>query len=811
MLMRWGVTAAIAAAFFFGGLASAHALQADPTMGLARLQEKMDAAPDGVIDGYFKTVIIGSRIETIPVRVLAITAEDPSRSFILFEASGPQIAKFGGIAAGMSGSPIYVDDDGVDTVIGAVAYGDMFTLGGTGLATPIEPMLDLLEGLDAPGPTAIPLAEPVEASGRVIEQVLVSADPLKVETPAGTFVARPLAAAYIGGLDADSLAYKRVERSLKARGMAVVQLGAPLSSDPSTFETTLRPGAAVAALSAYGDMWIGSMGTVTYSNGSALVAFGHSYDNAGDTDLFMCNALMNGVWPSSFWPYKMGRPAAVRGSIVKDRRAGIVGVMGEIPTQTPVTARVTDVATGRQATSTVYMSSELLDDRQLDWYCGAAASVAGVNLYDSVSFPGSANTTITIQLTDGTDDYTVVIPNLIDSDDDITDYASWDVYGAVESLLWVQEYGLEKAHIVSIDFEAAMTRQRRSANILAVTCPSALKSGENIVEVALRVRGIAATQTIETTVNIPAGTPLTGSLSAASVDSYDYDDEDEEDPDDPSYYDYAPPTVEDMVEALNGMQSNNEIVVTFSPSTKGALGAIDDDEDDEDGPSSLPTVTPEPKDIEKTVETAWSVSGEAETAAANMTVIVRPNPVTCGSYSVLMGMITGPSREATVVYVYGISALDPQERLIATGTITTEDDMTLYTVLLRDVTCNTTLRVHVPGDMETTPLDNFSSLQVRAKVSARSSSRSITYGKKVTLSAAVSPAAADGTVRFEYYNASRRRWVAIGTRALTSDGTLARASLSWRPPKGSIKVRCVYAGGVTNAPATTAAFVIKVK
>ena len=40
----------------------------------------------------------------------------------------------------MSGSPVYVDDGGVDKLIGALSYGSDFTIGGMFLATPVEYM-----------------------------------------------------------------------------------------------------------------------------------------------------------------------------------------------------------------------------------------------------------------------------------------------------------------------------------------------------------------------------------------------------------------------------------------------------------------------------------------------------------------------------------------------------------------------------------------------------------------------------------------------------------------------------------------------
>lgn len=94
--------------------ASAHAASLEPTLGLTELETKLEAS--GTLPGYFKTVVQRATIETIPATVLAV-AVAPNASLygmpdqlVLFEATGPVIAKYGGIASGMSGSPLIVDD-----------------------------------------------------------------------------------------------------------------------------------------------------------------------------------------------------------------------------------------------------------------------------------------------------------------------------------------------------------------------------------------------------------------------------------------------------------------------------------------------------------------------------------------------------------------------------------------------------------------------------------------------------------------------------------------------------------------------------
>ncbi len=55
----------------------------------------------------------------------------------------------------------------------------------------------------------------------------------------------------------------------------------------------------------------------------------------GDSGLYLCNAWIDGVWPSTYMAYKLGRPAAVRGTLTQDRLAGIVGVDGIKPVDDP--------------------------------------------------------------------------------------------------------------------------------------------------------------------------------------------------------------------------------------------------------------------------------------------------------------------------------------------------------------------------------------------------------------------------------------------------------------------------------------------
>ena len=72
--------------------------------------------------GYGKTVFSGDRVEMFNVEVLGILEKLGSKSnMILIKMSGDPLEK-SGIIAGMSGSPVYIDN----RLIGAVAYGWSF-------------------------------------------------------------------------------------------------------------------------------------------------------------------------------------------------------------------------------------------------------------------------------------------------------------------------------------------------------------------------------------------------------------------------------------------------------------------------------------------------------------------------------------------------------------------------------------------------------------------------------------------------------------------------------------------------------------
>jgi len=90
--------------------------------------------------GIGKTVFHGTQIETFQVDIIDIVKGEGSiNHFILASLSGDKIVEAGGISAGTSGSPVYIDN----RLIGAVSYAWEMSEHNLCLITPIQEMLEI--------------------------------------------------------------------------------------------------------------------------------------------------------------------------------------------------------------------------------------------------------------------------------------------------------------------------------------------------------------------------------------------------------------------------------------------------------------------------------------------------------------------------------------------------------------------------------------------------------------------------------------------------------------------------------------------
>ncbi len=246
--------------------------------------------------GYGLSAGAGNRIERFTVEVLALQY-DVGTGFplVLVRASGPLIDAAGGIASGMSGSPVYLPRNGQDALLGAVGYTFPNSTGGLGLVTPIETMRGSKGTAAASfGPHLrgyVPVRTPLLLSGL---------------SEGASRLLRPLFS------DAVSL------RPLQSSGTSSRR------QDDAAYR--LEPGSAISVQLVRGDVTIAAVGTLTLLEDDAFWAFGHPMLGSGDVSFALAPAYVTALVPSRTVPFKLADSGSrLLGSVTQDRPSAISG------------------------------------------------------------------------------------------------------------------------------------------------------------------------------------------------------------------------------------------------------------------------------------------------------------------------------------------------------------------------------------------------------------------------------------------------------------------------------------------------------
>ncbi|HEY8417934.1 MAG TPA: SpoIVB peptidase S55 domain-containing protein [Limnochordales bacterium] len=306
--------------------------------------------------GTGKTVVRGTEVESFEVEYLGVVPQaGPAGDLILVRVSGDVIERTGGIAAGMSGSPVYIDDQ----LVGAIGYGYDFADHRIGLVTPIGDMLQVMDRMK-PGPPRDPALEGVQqvradgppATGglpraAVLARDLAEAEALAKVMPEDVRVFVPVQTPVLtSGLSARAL--NRLKQRLPQLNLIPVQAGVV---GPEMAGAKLEPGSAFAVQLVRGDVSLTAIGTVTYVEGDGrFVGFGHPFINQGVTDFLATTAYIHTVVPALSVPFKLGSPGVPVGSLLQDRGAAVGGVLGRLPYMVPVTITIRDRDLGTEVT-----------------------------------------------------------------------------------------------------------------------------------------------------------------------------------------------------------------------------------------------------------------------------------------------------------------------------------------------------------------------------------------------------------------------------------------------------------------------------
>lgn len=272
--------------------------------------EKVEPGMKG--KGY--SVFSGTKIDSFDVEVLAVVEGDVGRDkLILVKLSGDLIEQSGGLAAGMSGSPVYIKGG----LVGAISYGFENSDSFLALVTPIENMLRLLPDVE---------------KNATYENEFLSINKNELKT-----VVSPVMISGMGKRGFDTL--KEALEPYQFR--PVLFFGAKKSQEVPGF-VVLKPGSAVAVQMVSGDYQVSAIGTVTMVEGDNFLAFGHSFTNKGKVDYLAYQAQILHTIKSQVMSYKIGLPLQRSGRIIEDRQTGILGRFGEFPQMVPIVVNVKD-------------------------------------------------------------------------------------------------------------------------------------------------------------------------------------------------------------------------------------------------------------------------------------------------------------------------------------------------------------------------------------------------------------------------------------------------------------------------------------
>ncbi len=274
------------------------------------------------MEGVVRTIFEGDNIEEFKAEIVAVMSNflGPNQDLILARLKGPRV-EFTGVAAGMSGSPVYIDG----RLVGALSYrlGSFMKEPIAGI-TPIEYMLDVNPEDTTPGPGTTVPAEPVAAT-----------------MPGGLEpIESPL---MISGVPSTALA--EFAPDLKRLGLSGALMGAAgsggVAAGVAGAPPQLVPGDAVAAELISGDVSFAATGTVTAVEGNRVFAFGHPAFLSGATELPMARARIYMTMPSLQASNKLGQVLDTIGTFRQSRLPAMTGLIGPKPRMIPVDLELT--------------------------------------------------------------------------------------------------------------------------------------------------------------------------------------------------------------------------------------------------------------------------------------------------------------------------------------------------------------------------------------------------------------------------------------------------------------------------------------
>lgn len=471
--------------------------------------------------GYGLSVFSGLEPERFEAEVVGVRHRMMAGTdIILCRLKSPHLVNLG-VIAGMSGSPVYMDD----RLIGAVAYGftdvDEPLAGVTPIAdmlkvynaTPQQPALDAEEagqadtdGLalfnsymafrDNPSVEALaslaaphqPLASMTFNSDELGDGVArrfglppsLSLEPLSTPVFVGgndTITAR-LAARVFPGLN--MIRPQQEMQALTAGGVpsaaSVNSPGGPIA-DLGAFAQKLSGGYALAVPFIEGDFNMAGVGTVTWRHGDRLIAFGHPMMQGGTVYFPMAAARINALVRSRVKPFKLGEPVGHIGMVRQDRLPAVGGLFGQTARMFDVSVSLDDPAyAGKRA-----FNYRIFNNRQMS--PGLLMTALGESIGAGARTGGESAALYHYSI--GLDDGTTITASDYKSDSNASLTA---IFGAMSDTGALMNNPFQSVNVTSVTFEMQVIDRLREATIEAAAMDkTTYQPGESaVIEWVLR-------------------------------------------------------------------------------------------------------------------------------------------------------------------------------------------------------------------------------------------------------------------------------------------------------------------------------------
>ena len=507
--------------------------------------------------GYGKTVFEGVRVDTFQVEILGVLKNvGPKQNLILARLSGGPIARTG-VFAGMSGSPVYIEDK----LVGAVAYAFPFAKEPFAGITPIREMVDIFKEQPATRPrsagrvnlhkmyevTQLPsFLSHFELPQFFVEPSLTRRQDLGRLQP----IATPL---NLSGFSPRSI--QQFSSQLEMLGLVPVR-GMGTASMEAYEDVPVQAGSTISVQLIRGDIDVSASGTATHIEGDKIYGFGHPFLSIGYTDLPLNKGAVLTIIPNLMTSEKVSATLELIGSIKQDRATGIMGVAGEESQLIPLRLRL---HTSRNEMKE--LNFEVVTDNFLTPFLISFAVHNSIVSSERSIGDQTLQVKCTISIKGQSD---------INFESSVSDLVSSSVFAALATASPVNillNSGFEELLMEKIDVEITAVEQTREATVEKVWQDRLeVNPGEEVQLTVFLRQSNGETMVKKYPVKIPEEIN-SGPLKIVIADGLSLTREDAE----TGLGEFIPESLQQLIKAINNLKKNDRLYIRLAREQAGAI------------------------------------------------------------------------------------------------------------------------------------------------------------------------------------------------------------------------------------------------